>query len=95
MKKPKQLQQSQNPSTIALTNWNLNQTSKAKAKAKQKPREQSPTIAFVLPSATNLGMGFPIRPYRVLLRALIAFPLLHAMFHTEMLLYPREIAQSS
>ena len=39
IKKPKQLQQSQNPSKIALTNWNLNQTSKAK----QKPEEQSPT----------------------------------------------------
>ena len=43
MKKPKQFQQSQNPSTIALINWNLNQTSKAKAIAKQKPEEQSPT----------------------------------------------------
>ena len=41
MKKPKQFQQSQNPSTIALTNWNLNQASKAKAK--QKPTDQSPT----------------------------------------------------
>ena len=93
MKKPKQLQQSQNPSTIALTNWNLNQTSKAKAK--QKPREQSPTIAFVLPSATNLGMGFPIGLYSVLLQTLITFPLLLTMFSTEMLLYPCEIAQSS
>ena len=41
MKKPKQLQQSQNPTTIALRNWNLSQTSKVKAK--QKPEEQSPT----------------------------------------------------
>ena len=81
------------PSTIALTNWNLNQTSKAKAK--QKPGEQSPAVAFVLPGATNLGMGFPIRPYRVLLGALIAFPLLLAVFHTKMILYPHEIAQSS
>ena len=93
MKKPKQLQHSQNPSTIALTNWTLNQTSKAKAK--QEPREQSPTIAFVLLCATNLGMGFPIRPYCVLLGALIAFPLLLTVFHREMLLYPYKIAQSS
>ena len=41
MKKPKQLQQSQNPLTIALTNGNFNQTSNVKAK--QKPKEQSPT----------------------------------------------------
>ena len=95
MKKPKQLQQSQNPSTITLTNWNLNQTSKGKAKAKQKPGEESPTIAFVLPSATNLGMGFPIGLYSVLLQTLITFPLLLTMFSTEMLLYPCEIAQSS
>lgn len=40
-------------------------------------------------------MGFPIGLYRVLLGALIAFPLLLPVLPTEMLLYPREITQSS
>jgi hypothetical protein len=83
--KPKQLQQSKKVKNKKKPNSIKNQT-------KQKPREQSPTVAFVLPSATNLGMGFPIRLYRVLLRTLIAFPLLLAVFPTEMFLYPREIA---
>ena len=68
---------------------------KSKSKKKKKLGEQSPTIAFALPSATNLGMGFPIGLYSVLLQTLITFPLLLTMFSTEMLLYPCEIAQSS
>lgn len=65
-------------------------------KAKRvKPREQSATIAFILSGTANLGVSLPIGLNRVFLRALVAFPLLLAVFSAEVLLNPREIPQRS
>nr|GMD38373.1 hypothetical protein CR513_16880 [Ipomoea batatas] len=49
-------------------------------------------VTSILPSATSLGMGFPIRLHGVAFRALVAFPLLLAVFPAEVLLYSASMA---
>lgn len=59
------------------------------------PRKQGSTIAFILAGATNLGMRLPIRLDRVFLGAFIALPLFLPVLPAEVLLDPRQIAESS
>lgn len=56
------------------------------------PREQGATIASVFPSATDLGVGFPIGLNCVFLGTLLAFPLLLAVFPAEVFLDPSEVS---
>jgi len=51
------------------------------------PWKYCPTVAFVLPSATGLGVRFPIWLNGVPFWALLALPLLLAVFPAEVLLY--------
>lgn len=57
------------------------------------PREKSATIAAILASAAGLRMSLPIRLDCVLLRALLAFPFLLAMFPAIVLLDPGEVTE--
>lgn len=53
--------------------------------------EDSATVTLILPGATGLGVGFPVRLNCILLGALVTLPFLLPMFSAEMLLYPCKI----
>ncbi|OAY79049.1 hypothetical protein ACMD2_04491 [Ananas comosus] len=60
----------------------------------EEEEEEEEGVTLVLPSATNLAMGFPVRLNSILLGALITLPLLLPMLPEEVLLDPSEVPKS-
>jgi len=70
-------------------------TQQIKQRKFNSPVKQSPTIAFILASATDFGVSFPIGLNGVFLRTLVAFPFLLAVLSAKVLFNPSQITKSS
>ena len=82
----------QNPKNL---NKNPTKTQQIKQREFNSPVKQSPTIAFILASATDFGVSFAIGLNGVVLRTLTAFPFLLAVLSAKVLFNPSQITKSS